>query len=634
MTHFPKPIAILVAVIAFALGDASLAANSGPEKHDTKRLQAAWRIAITRTPPPGKGCFRATYPIALWREVKCVRAPRRPYLPASGHAVAGLTGNGNDYAAVSKTLISFAVGSFPESKHLKWEKSGGKSNVYSLQLNSNFIPNDPACSGAANPAVCLGWEQFVYSSSSGTAFIQYWLIHYGNQCPQNWIPYEDSCYINSDAVQVPLQPITELPNLKLSGHAAAQGINAVVLTTKTDAYSTTGSDNVVYLAEGWNASEFNVFGDCCRSEAAFNAGALLTVEIDLTNGSTKKGKCAANGGTTAETNNLSLEACKASGGTNPSITFKEIQGILSGIFDPVGSTEVYNVSVNNGGTVAGSYRDQGGRAHGFIRQSNGDITSVDAPGSTGTAINAISENGSVTGEFSDGSADHGFVLTSSGGFTAFDVPGEADIFPSRINSTGSITGEWWDGSRYHGFIRQPDGTITSFDPPGSYGPLGTSVADINDSGTVVGSVFDGSVRHGYIRSPDGVFTLFDAPGAQGVNGTGVSAINASGLIIGGLYDSNNEIHGFIRDVNGNFTILDAPQCKNTTPISINAQNEIVGIVFKGGFLRMPDGSFEGIVPPPGTIYPAPEDINDFGEIVGYARDARNGNIVHGFLVLP
>src|SRR5436305_1108016 len=63
------------------------------------------------------------------------------------------------------------------------------------------------------------------------------------------------------------------------------------------------------LSGAWNASEFNIIGDGGGSQAVFNRGASVTVEITATSGSTAAPKCVANAGTTGETNNLTLGTC-------------------------------------------------------------------------------------------------------------------------------------------------------------------------------------------------------------------------------------------------------------------------------------------------------------------------------------
>jgi hypothetical protein len=296
-------------------------ATAAQAKPATHAQHEAWRDAIGRTPVPQEGCFTAAYPSLAWHQVACKVAPARPYVPRSGGA--GFTvGNGNDYSAVVTGLISTTVGTFPTITGLKKEKGAGVKNAYSLQINSQFFAS-PTCSGASNPSKCLGWEQFVYSTT-GAAFMQYWLIDYNATCPSGgWMKYSTDCYRNSAAVGVPAEVITELSTLKLSGTAISNGTDTLVFTTSTRAYTTTGSDSVVDLGAFWNASEWNVIGDGGGSQAVFNKGTSITVNIALTDGSTAAPTCEAHDGTTGETNNLTLGACTASGGATPSVQFTE-----------------------------------------------------------------------------------------------------------------------------------------------------------------------------------------------------------------------------------------------------------------------------------------------------------------------
>ena len=137
------------------------------------------------------------------------------------------------------------------------------------------------------------------------------------------MPSGSDCYTNSNAVSVPVQGIKTLTGLSLTGAVVEAGNDTVTLTTKTKAYSVTGKDTVVNLAKHWNTGEFNIFGDGNGSAADFNKGASVTVQVDLVNGKTTKPKCETNSGTTAETNNLTLGTCTATGGATPSISFPE-----------------------------------------------------------------------------------------------------------------------------------------------------------------------------------------------------------------------------------------------------------------------------------------------------------------------
>ncbi len=296
----------------------SVALAGQPSTDAESQARAAWRDSIEQLAVPGDGCFYAAYPNSVWIQVACSNAPNRPFVPRLG-ATAHTVGNGNDYAASVAGLLSKSVGTFPSVTGVTSETGLGQANVYSIQLNSNFMVT-AACNGIPN---CLSWEQFVYSSSEQSAFMQYWLIDFGNRCPRGWNSFSGSCFRNSRAVAVPQVPISELANLKLSGSAVLNGRDTLVFTTATEAFSTTGKDSVVDLATAWNESEFNIIGDGGGSSAKFNAGSSLTVRIATTDGTRNAPACASNAGTTGETNNLTLGSCTGSGGLKPGITFTE-----------------------------------------------------------------------------------------------------------------------------------------------------------------------------------------------------------------------------------------------------------------------------------------------------------------------
>jgi len=300
----------------------------------------AWRASMSRAPMPKKGCFKATYPNTEWQEVPCATPPLHPYPPARGR-LPDTVGNGNDFAAqVSSGSISEAVGSFDSVAGVTSESGyvGGVprevANSFSLQLNANTFTTS-ACSGAANPSACQGWQQFVFNNSSciynsgyvPCAYMQYWLIGYDTTCPTGWYTYvissETDCYQSSSAPQVPVQTIADLGQLSLTGNAASGGMDTLVLETASDMYSTQNEDSVLNLAEGWRAAEFNVFGDCCSDEANFNSGSTIVVRTSVDNGTTNAPSCVEEG-FTGETNNLTLvDSCSTIGGASPAITFEE-----------------------------------------------------------------------------------------------------------------------------------------------------------------------------------------------------------------------------------------------------------------------------------------------------------------------
>jgi len=312
MTYLPRIAQIAIAAGVLSAVSLPSAFAQQPVDDAEARNQENWRETIARTAAPAEGCFHTSYPSLTWNKAECTIAPNIPYIPRKGRGLSQTVGDGNDYAAeVTSGVISETIGSFPTDSGVKTEKGLLGANDYSLQLNSNFM-NTAACDGASNPSECLDWEQFVYSSGYEEAFMQYWLINWNNRCPSGWYSYSNDCYTNSSAVGTPKEAIGKLKSLKLSGTAVKGGIDTLVFTVGTEAYSTTGQDSVVDLATAWTESEFNIIGDGDGSAATFNTGSSVTVPT-----------CAADSGTTGETNNLNLGTCSGTGGAKPYIEFTE-----------------------------------------------------------------------------------------------------------------------------------------------------------------------------------------------------------------------------------------------------------------------------------------------------------------------
>ena len=329
------------------------AAAAQPRQLDRTTAHAQWRESIINSETPGEGCFQATFPATQWEPAPCraVSEHTHPIPRRSRSHEPQTTGDGNDYALVADgLLISQTVGSLPSVTGVTSESSVGVQqfgdggilgpNEYSLQINSNANLGSAACSGGA--AGCTIWQQFIYATDyegpgSAAVFIQYWLLGYGAngaRCPSGFGTYGTDCFKNSPYVTVPDVPITGLGNLKMTGAAVKGGNDTVTFANGSQAYSVSASDSVLDLATVWEQSEFNVVGDAGGSEAEFNTGTQIAVNVAAQYGSTSAPACASNAGTTGETNNLDLSPCVTAGGTTPSIQFTEsLTWILSGEFD-------------------------------------------------------------------------------------------------------------------------------------------------------------------------------------------------------------------------------------------------------------------------------------------------------------
>jgi hypothetical protein len=289
-----------------------------------------WHRGMARVPLPKKGCFTSSYPSTKWQEVPCTTAPPRPYPPARGPR-SETVGGGNDVSAnVTTGLISEAIGSFDSVTGVTSVSDPNGFSNFSLQLNSSLFAA-PACNGAPNPG-CQGWQQFVYSNS-GTAFIQYWLVGYNTMsgpCPAGWTPFPEpdgstDCYLNSsNAVTVPVQTEANLVNLSLTGQANSGGMDTIIMATGTNLYSAQNDDSALNLAQSWQFAEFNIFGDCCGTEASFNSGSTIVVRTSVDHGSPAAPSCS-DGGFTAETNNLNFVQLSATPPTEslPAVVFTQ-----------------------------------------------------------------------------------------------------------------------------------------------------------------------------------------------------------------------------------------------------------------------------------------------------------------------
>lgn len=336
-------IAVLAGLIAAACIPAVVSAQTASNRLVglEEQAQASWRESMAHVATPSEGCFEATYPSVIWHQSVCHEVTPRvapvPRFKLFNQGAAQTAGNGNDYTIQTASLITQAVGSFPSVTGVTSESGVGVAayggggilgaNEYSLQINSSFDDTTSACKSHSG---CTVWQQFVYApdyevQGSAAVFMQYWLIGYGGTtCPSGFgSDGEGDCYKNSAAATAPDVAATALGNVKLTGTVTAGGNDTVVFTNGTTAYSSSGKDSVLYLAQVWKVGEFNVVGNAGGSEAKFNTGSSITVKLAVTDGSTAVPSCVANSGSTGESNNLNLGSCTAAGGSTPYIQFTE-----------------------------------------------------------------------------------------------------------------------------------------------------------------------------------------------------------------------------------------------------------------------------------------------------------------------
>jgi hypothetical protein len=339
---------------ALAGFSASLAAQADREvtSPTDAKTHKEWRETMHHTRAPHEGCFHASYPSTQWKAVQCAPPPGWRSTPRRGPSDQAV-GNGADLVVQAPTgqLFSNAIGSFPLVSGVTSETGVGTAagnyggilgaNEYSLQLNTNQSYS-AACGSNSS---CKAWQQYLFATNTCPSlvscstytnetqvFIEYWLLDYGPTCPTGWASDgANDCVQNSPATTIysGQLPITDLSQLSLSGSATASGTDEATVTFDGEAYQATVADSYTDIASVWSEAEFNVVGNDNRSQAEFNPGASIIVNIQVTDGSSSAPTYVNNAGTTGESNNLSLVPSNTApvvctfGGASPGMVFME-----------------------------------------------------------------------------------------------------------------------------------------------------------------------------------------------------------------------------------------------------------------------------------------------------------------------
>ena len=239
-------------------------------------------------------------------------------------------------------------------------------------------------------------------------------------------------------------------------------------------------------------------------------------------------------------------------------------------FSADGAQRMYPASINRSGAVTGYWQSNGSSFfNGFVREARGTITAFTVLGLPTCPV-SINDTGTIAGYTCVSNDEHGFVRTSNGMVTTFDPPDSRGTTTQAINAEGAIAGYFYAPNlSQHGFVRYPNGLITTFDPPGS---MGTYARSINAVGTIAGFYSDSTGTHGFVRYPGGKIVSFDAPGSTV---TQVLSINVFGAIAGWYQQAGTSRHiGFIRDPLGHFTSFDP--AFDTHAVSINNEGMVAG----------------------------------------------------------
>jgi hypothetical protein len=218
-------------------------------------------------------------------------------------------------------------------------------------------------------------------------------------------------------------------------------------------------------------------------------------------------------------------------------------------FPGAAQTQIY--TIGDVERVVGSYVDQGGTTHGFLRSREGVFSTSDAPGTAFTQLRSLNTPGQSAGFSSTdptgATQQRAFIRFADGSFGYLDglLPaGTQDSVATRINNKGVISGYYVEsGGVTHGFLGNFS-QLSTFDVPGS---TFTEVLGENNFGQSVGVYKDASgASHGFLLSSDfGGPTLLTIDNPLGVGTTTLTGINDRGDLVGYYVDLGGHTQGFL-----------------------------------------------------------------------------------------
>ena len=104
------------------------------------------------------------------------------------------------------------------------------------------------------------------------------------------------------------------------------------------------------------------------------------------------------------------------------------------------------------GAVTGSFTDANSVVHGYVRAPDGTFTIFDVPGSVSTGAVSINDKGTVVGSYATPTPSgpysfHIFLRAANGTFTTFDAPVQSFVLSSGISSSNAVAGNYQDATQ-------------------------------------------------------------------------------------------------------------------------------------------------------------------------------------------
>jgi hypothetical protein len=313
-------------------------ASPAPNAAAIRPQLRAWSKTMQQSLPPGPGCYTASYPGNGWKQIPCGPPPQH-HRPSQARPIdfgypdymLQPSSTASILTSATGVLYDFfgAAGETVQQNPSKPNPNNGRSNVYSLQINTD--QETAPCPGNSSSS-CVIWEQFIFKNNDvtngGTSnvtngtyiMIEYVLPNYVDgtthtACPTVAAWFEGSggdtsCYLQSNTAQVPLQTTPDGSSIQLSGTITGASDAVSFLTSDGQMIAETVSSTPAagqvarpFALQSWNQVQFNLFGDGNGDQAVFKAGATMGVQVSVLPDTTALQPCF-NNSLTAETANL------------------------------------------------------------------------------------------------------------------------------------------------------------------------------------------------------------------------------------------------------------------------------------------------------------------------------------------
>ncbi|MFC1857397.1 DUF1566 domain-containing protein, partial [Thermodesulfobacteriota bacterium] len=306
----------------------------------------------------------------------------------------------------------------------------------------------------------------------------------------------------------------------------------------------------------------------------------------------------------------------------------------------LGGSDSYAFGINNNGQVVG-ISDTGTGRNAFLWDILNGMQLINDIGQINTDVPLkINDNGQICGTYVDmeaGGFSTAFIWDNYNGLQHLGSLGGNQSQAWSINNKGQVVGYSYTGANSHAFIWDNENGMLDLNLGVNY----SSATDINDDSEVVGSYGHSSgYQHSFIWDN---FNGMRDIGGLGGNVSSAYSINNKGEVVGASWTSGTSIsHAYIWDIENGMRDIGTLGDYSSLARSINNHSRVIGsshvsAVKEHGFIW---NNIDGISDLQYLIDKQSEyeimrvfDINDSGQIVGYARVLQTWD-VHAIVLNP